>query len=164
VVFSLAGSIILPKYYALQSEKNPVYRGSMLVAVNNLTRGYFSQKPDTFFYNTNIIVDALIDAGMTEYKSGKEIISLTDSLGRQRALDIINRDFVLANNKRLEPDELERYTADNAVQVLVNDDDRQYLEDKGITLVENDFIETSHGYIRHDAKRIGEIIKIIMEE
>lgn len=91
--------------------------------------------------------------------------SLTNHV--EKLVDIIggkNIDFVMANNKKIDSEEIERYSDDNAVQVLPDNEDRKYLEDLGITLVENNFIETKQGYIRHDSDRIGDIIKIILED
>ena len=86
----------------------------------------------------------------------------------QELVDIIgfgNIDFVMANNKVIDSDEIRRYGEENSTQILPDKSDREYIQSLGATLVENSFIETKQGYIRHDAERIGDIINIItMEE
>ena len=85
----------------------------------------------------------------------------------EKVIDVLgdeNIDFVFANKKRVKSEEIDRYIDDNAVQVLPMDEDRDYCKNKNITLIENDFIETKQGYIRHDADRISDIIKIILGE
>lgn len=74
-----------------------------------------------------------------------------------------NIDFVIANNKKIDSEEINRYVKENSTQVIPEKGDRDYFSSKGITLIDNSFIETKQGYIRHDADRIADIIRIITE-
>lgn len=91
--------------------------------------------------------------------------SLKDHVGKIiKAVDKSNIDFVMANNKKIDSEAIKRYSEEDAEQILPTAEDREYLKEKDIKLIENDFIETKQGYIRHNAIRIGEIIKIILDE
>ncbi len=88
----------------------------------------------------------------------KHVEILIDVIGKD------NIDFVIANNKKLDEKDVEHYSEDKSEQILPDDDDREYLTANDITLIENNFIETKQGYIRHDADRIGDIIRILLED
>jgi hypothetical protein len=106
IILAAVGYFVYPAYQASVSEKNPVYQGRMLISTNNLTRSYYTQKPESFFYNANYIMDALRSAGLSEYASGGQVFSLADESQRQVALDKINNDFIAANNPARSAEEL----------------------------------------------------------
>lgn len=66
-------------------------------------------------------------------------------------------EYVLANNEVIDEVTLKPYTEDGARQIVPTDEDRRMLREKGITLVENNFVEIKKGYIRHDADRIASV-------
>lgn len=67
-------------------------------------------------------------------------------------------DCIIANNKPLARDVLDRYEEDGAKQLLPTAADREYCDAHGITLIENEFIDVKKGYIRHDALRIANMV------
>ncbi|MDD4122075.1 MAG: YvcK family protein [Eubacteriales bacterium] len=66
-------------------------------------------------------------------------------------------EYVIANNKMVDAEALKPYKEDRAEQIIPNDRDRRLLREKGITLIENNFVDVQKGYIRHDADRIANI-------
>lgn len=94
----------------------------------------------------------------TGYSVKRHVEELVKAVGEN------NIDFVMANNKKIDTEEIGRYGEENAAQTIPDKEDREYMEKMGINLVENNFIETKQGYIRHDAERLGDIIRIIIEE
>ena len=62
---------------------------------------------------------------------------------------------ILVNHEPIEPKILKRYNKENAVPVVVTEEDRIYFEKENVTLIEGDFIETVKGYVRHDALKVA---------
>jgi uncharacterized cofD-like protein len=86
----------------------------------------------------------------------------TDGFGVKEHVGVLEQyigegvlEYVIANSKRLDPDSLAPYVHDGARQVIPGREDIEYLENKGITLIGGDFIETKKGYIRHDSAMIA---------
>jgi hypothetical protein len=105
IILAVAGYFFYPAYQYYKVVNSPVSQGRMLISVNPLASDYFSQKPETFFYQANVIADSLQQAGMLEYEnSDEETVSLVDSSERQLALSYIDKDFVKANDPRINPD------------------------------------------------------------
>ena len=71
-------------------------------------------------------------------------------------------DYVLANNRQLDHEALRTYISDGARQLTIEDSDRAFLRDEGIILIEDNFIETKVGYIRHDSARIADVTERIL--
>lgn len=69
-----------------------------------------------------------------------------------------NIEYVIANNKVIDKEALKPYNEDGAAQIVPSDEDRQRLRERGITLIENNFVEIKKGYIRHDADRIASVV------
>ncbi len=67
-------------------------------------------------------------------------------------------EYVIANNKMIDAEALKPYKEDNSDQIMPTDKDRRLLREKGITLIENNFVDIKKGYIRHDADRIAGIV------
>lgn len=65
---------------------------------------------------------------------------------------------VIANNKVIDAEALRPYNEDGAQQIIPTREDRQRLQEKGISLIENNFVEIKKGYIRHDADRIASVV------
>ncbi|MDD3169582.1 MAG: hypothetical protein PHC91_09025, partial [Eubacteriales bacterium] len=53
---------------------------------------------------------------------------------------------------------LKPYNEDGSEQIIPNPEDRLRLQEKGISLIENNFTEIRKGYIRHDADRIASVV------
>lgn len=67
-------------------------------------------------------------------------------------------EYVIANNKIIDPEVLKPYKEDKSDQIMPTDKDRRLLREKGIILIENNFVDVKKGYIRHDADRIAGIV------
>jgi conserved hypothetical protein, cofD-related len=67
-------------------------------------------------------------------------------------------EYVIANNRMIDPAALKPYMEDGSEQIVPTKEDRSKLQEKGISLIENDFVEIKKGYIRHDADRIASVI------
>ncbi len=67
-------------------------------------------------------------------------------------------EYVIANNKSIDAETLKPYNEDGAEQIVPGFEDREWLKEKGIILIENNFAEIKKGYIRHDADRIASIL------
>ncbi|MDD3169196.1 MAG: YvcK family protein [Eubacteriales bacterium] len=67
-------------------------------------------------------------------------------------------EYVIANNMVIDTEALKPYNEDGSEQIIPNQEDRQRLQEKGISLIENNFTEIRKGYIRHDADRIASVV------
>lgn len=67
-------------------------------------------------------------------------------------------EYVIANNKVIDAEALKAYIEDGSEQIVPTQEDRCKLEEKGISLIENNFVEIKKGYIRHDADRIASVV------
>lgn len=70
--------------------------------------------------------------------------------------DII--DYIIANNEMLPEEIFSPYKKDGAEQVLLDEEQRNKLDDMGIKTIEDNLVEIKNNYIRHDAKHISSII------
>lgn len=64
-------------------------------------------------------------------------------------------DGVIMNEKTLEPHEIEAYKKEHATPLLLEEEDLVYLKEKNIVLFRGSYTSISHGYIRHNAKRVA---------
>ncbi|HWQ77762.1 MAG TPA: gluconeogenesis factor YvcK family protein [Anaerovoracaceae bacterium] len=71
-------------------------------------------------------------------------------------------EYVVANNEVIGADALKHYREDGAEQIIPTPEDRRLLQEKGITLIENNFVEIKKGYIRHDADRIASVVSSLI--
>jgi len=67
-------------------------------------------------------------------------------------------EYVIANNKVIDAEALKPYNEDGAKQIVPTREDKHLLQEKGISLIENNFAEVKKGYIRHDADRIASVV------
>jgi uncharacterized cofD-like protein len=105
------------------------------------------------------ICNVMTQPGETDgYGVREHVDALQTYIGRGRI------EYAVVNNRALDAETLAPYGKDGARQVLPNAADRVYLRDNGIVLIENDFIETKKGYIRHDAAGIADVLAQIMSE
>ena len=73
-------------------------------------------------------------------------------------------DFVIANDRVLEGEDIKKYSVDGAAQVIASEEDETVLDSKGISLIKGAFIETRKGYVRHDSRAVAEVITRLMGE
>lgn len=124
---------------------------------------------------TSIVPNLLVDgvARAVAESRGRKILICnimtqpgeTDDYGVLRHVEVVNEylgaeavEYVIANNKLLDPVEREPYTRDGSAQVIPGQEDRRLLKEKGIVLIANDFTDIRIGYIRHDAGRIAGLL------
>ncbi|MGI6731756.1 MAG: gluconeogenesis factor YvcK family protein [Anaerovoracaceae bacterium] len=69
-----------------------------------------------------------------------------------------NIEYIIANNKLISQEILAPYSQDGSKQIVPTDEDRNEMKKHDIVLIENNFIDIKHGYIRHDADRIANVI------
>ena len=67
-------------------------------------------------------------------------------------------EYVIANNKVIDAEALKPYNEDGAKQIVPTREDKLQLQVKGISLIENNFVDVKKGYIRHDADRIASVV------
>jgi uncharacterized cofD-like protein len=71
---------------------------------------------------------------------------------------------VIANDRVPGADALRPYASDGARQVVPTERDAYCLRQRGIRLLQGDFIEIKNGYIRHDSERIADVIAELLKE
>ncbi|MDO4773133.1 MAG: uridine diphosphate-N-acetylglucosamine-binding protein YvcK [Bacillota bacterium] len=64
-------------------------------------------------------------------------------------------DTILVNSKRLDSDMYAAYKKEGAKPLFLSEEGRQKLEERGIEIIERDFIEIKEGYIRHNADLVA---------
>ncbi|MBE6031772.1 MAG: YvcK family protein [Clostridiales bacterium] len=100
-----------------------------------------------------LICNVMTQPGETDgYDVVRHALTVNEYLGTN-ALD-----YVIANNSSMDPEQLASYAKDGAYPVLPGPEDRQILQDHGITLVSGGFAEFRKGYIRHDADRVASVV------
>lgn len=77
--------------------------------------------------------------------------------------DVRHIDYFVVNNGILAPEEIKRYLKEDSKQVLVSEKCRDWLVSENIKLLEDDFIETKKGYVRHNAVKIAHNLKAFVE-
>lgn len=104
------------------------------------------------------------------------IVDYIDSIEKHVGTGLI--DMVVANNFKLDEnliknskvddeelktgkvyiEAMEKYEEQEANQLLLDDEQRKIIEEKGIKVVEADLVEVKKGYIRHDAHKLADLI------
>lgn len=67
-------------------------------------------------------------------------------------------DYCIVNNEEIPPNILSKYIGDKARPIYPKDADIAYLEEKGIKVIADDFINIKDDLIRHNAKKLSETI------
>ena len=99
-----------------------------------------------------LVCNMMTQPGETDrYSVWDHVTRIVEYLGD----DII--EYVIANNKMIDAEALRPYKEDKAEQIVPTDRDRRLLQEKRITLIENNFVDVKKGYIRHDADRIASV-------
>lgn len=122
----------------------------------------------------NILVEGVVDALsssnapiiyvcniMTQpgESDGKNVLDHIMTLVDHAGIQFI--DYVIVNNEQLPSGVFERYAKDGAEMVILDDIQREKIENLGITCIEQKLIEIKNGYIRHDSELMSNaVIKI----
>lgn len=73
-------------------------------------------------------------------------------------------DYVFANNNKLSDDVYYKYSEEGAKPVYITDEDRDFLSERKIKIVEGDYVDIKKWYVRHDAKQLSEdILKLALD-
>lgn len=67
-------------------------------------------------------------------------------------------DYVIVNTGHIPQDTLSDYITDGSSPIVLNEYDREKLEEKGITIIEEDLIEVKNNYIRHDNDYLSQLL------
>ncbi|MCT4507285.1 MAG: YvcK family protein [Tepidibacter sp.] len=67
-------------------------------------------------------------------------------------------DLVIANNERINNDDLVKYEKDGSNQVLIDKDQIKQLNSMNISVIQTNLVEIRKKYIRHNSEKIGSII------
>lgn len=86
----------------------------------------------------------------------------TDGFGLKEHIEVIESylgkghiDAVYANNGLVDDSTLHKYAAEEALPVRITAEDERYCEDHKIELIQDYYIETKEGYLRHDAEKLA---------
>ncbi|MBC7087594.1 MAG: YvcK family protein [Tissierellales bacterium] len=67
-------------------------------------------------------------------------------------------DYCIVNEKQIPTNVLNKYIKDNAKPIYPSESDVMYLNEKGISLISDDFIKIEDNLIRHDTKKLANTI------
>lgn len=67
-------------------------------------------------------------------------------------------DYIIVNDEKVDDKVREIYQQKNAIQVLMDGDQEEYLKNKNIKVIRDNFLDIEKNYIRHNADRISKII------
>ncbi len=98
------------------------------------------------FYITNIMTQPGETDGFTAAQHVESILKHTK---------LERMDYIVVNNGDFSNETIRRYAKESAQPVRLTDEDRSYLKEQHINIIEGDFVEEKKGYIRHHAKIIS---------
>lgn len=96
------------------------------------------------------IVNIMTQPGETDgFSAAQHVLAL------KQHTKIEKLDFVVVNTGEILGDVLERYERESAYPVALQKEDFDILENMGIKVINDDFVEEKKGYVRHDASKIS---------
>lgn len=125
---------------------------------------------------TSIIPNLLVDSIASEIQKSKAkcvyITNVMTQPGETDGYSVVDHvkallrhsndgliDYVMANTGEIPKHVLDKYyQKDEARPVVVTNEDKQRLKQMGIDLIEGEYIDIKKDYIRHNAKKVSEII------
>ncbi len=99
------------------------------------------------------ISNVMTQPGETE---GYTVYDHVEAILRHSSDDFL--DYVVANERIICNESLERYIEDGSKPVLLARQDEEILKSKSIGLIKDDLVDIQDGYIRHDNLKLSEII------
>lgn len=117
--------------------------------VNNIAERICSSRAKVFY-----ICNVMTQPGETD---GYNVIDHIKAINKHTGRNLV--DFVIVNNKILSDEHIKKYKNLGAEQVIVDDNQLQILKDMNIKVITDNLIEIKNNYIRHNAVKIGKIIK-----
>lgn len=67
-------------------------------------------------------------------------------------------DYVIANDELISENQIANYKFKGAKQVLINEEQIKKLEEMNIKVISSNFVEIRKNYIRHNSKKIGQLL------
>lgn len=116
--------------------------------VNNVVDGIKKSKAKVIF-----ISNIMTQPGETDgYTLREHLMAIEKHVG----INIF--DYVLINNQELERDVKVKYQNESSEQIKISTKDRQYLEERNIQIIEDNYLQVVKKYCRHDADGIADAI------
>lgn len=125
----------------------------------------------------NLLINNIVE---TIYKSKAPklyISNVMTQLGETKGYDVMDHvdaildhtkegflDYVIANTEMIPEDVLGKYITDGSRPVILKEEHREELKKRNIKLLEEDLVDIEKGYIRHDSKKISEILMNICKK
>lgn len=119
----------------------------------------------------NLLINNIVDTIHNAKAPKLYILNVMTQLGETKGYDLMDHvesilnhsrpdflDYVIANTETIPENVLNKYITDGSKPVILREDHRDILKNKGIELIESDLIEIEKGYIRHDSEKISEIL------
>ncbi len=92
-----------------------------------------------------------------------DVIDHVEAIFRHTKKNII--DYVIVNTESIPNSILEKYYKDGAKSIILTSEQEIFLENKGIKIIKDKFVDVKKNYIRHDAVKVSEnIMKIITKQ
>jgi uncharacterized cofD-like protein len=67
-------------------------------------------------------------------------------------------DYIVVNSEKVDDKVSEIYKQKNASQILMDDKQEEYLNNKNIKIIRDNFLDIEKNYIRHNADKISKVI------
>lgn len=122
----------------------------------------------------NLLINSIVDTIYNSKAPKLYIANVMTQLGETKGYDLMDHvnsilkhsredllDYVIANTETIPEKTLEKYITDGSRPVILKPDDIDKLKEKNIKLIKSNLIEVEKGYIRHDSKKISEILMSI---
>lgn len=100
-----------------------------------------------------LICNIMTQAGETDNYSVTDYVQAVEHYLGESVIE-----YILINDHICAPQELEAYISAGTRQMCAGPEDRRELSRRGISIIENNFIDISDGMIRHDADRIANVL------
>lgn len=99
------------------------------------------------------VVNMMTQPGETDGLSVSDHVDVFFRHSKYRYLDV-----VFSNNGYINDEILEKYSLEGSYPIVATDEDKNYLKDKGISLLESDVVEIKKGYLRHDSFKLANVL------
>lgn len=108
---------------------------------------YESQAPKVYISNV------MTQPGETD---GYGVMNHVESLLNHSRDDLL--DYVIVNTEEIPNETLSKYITDGSTPVILRDEDRTFLNDKSIEIIEENLIDVKKDYIRHDNIKLSRLL------
>ncbi|NLY44946.1 MAG: YvcK family protein [Tissierella sp.] len=122
--------------------------------VNNIVDKIYNAKAPKVY-----ISNVMTQPGETD---GFGVLEHVEAILKHSRDDLL--DYVIANVEEIPQDTLNNYITDGSMPVALKENDREILESKGITLIDENLIEVKNNYIRHNNNYLSELLMNIAKQ